>query len=97
VDTADFRGGAALSVLGSLELDLRHARILDPSQPVQLEVSAVLGEAKIRMPETWRVRIHGASIMGNYEDKTVPGNLPMDAPTIVITGHSILASVEITD
>jgi hypothetical protein len=97
VDTDDFRGGNALSVLGNIELDLRHARIAEPGQTTYLEVSAILGGAKIRVPDTWRVQIRGASIMGNYEDKTIPPNVGVNAPTLVITGFSLMSTIEIED
>jgi predicted membrane protein len=97
LDAADFNGGSALCILGNIELDLRHTRITEPGQTVHLEVSAILGAAKIRVPETWRVRIHGAGIMGNYEDKTVPQASGAEAPTLVVTGYSILGTVEIED
>jgi hypothetical protein len=97
VDTGDFRGGHSLIILGSIELDLRHARVLEPGQAVQLEVSVILGSAKIRIPENWRVEIHGSSILGAYEDKTIPPNSTFDAPTLVISGYSFMSAVEIED
>jgi len=95
-DAADFRGGNALCVLGNIELDLRHSEIL-PGQTISLEVSAILGAAKIRVPEHWRVQIHGASILGTYEDKTVPANATPDSPGLIITGYSFMSSVEVED
>jgi hypothetical protein len=97
IDATDFSGGTALSVLGSLELDLRHARTSEPGQTIQLEVSAILGAAKIRVPEHWRIQMRGTSIMGTYEDKTIPPNAGSDAPTLVITGISVMSSIEVED
>jgi hypothetical protein len=97
LDASDFRGGSALAILGNIELDLRHSRVVDPGQTVFVEVSAILGSAKIRVPEHWRVRIHGAGIMGNYEDKTVPTPTSEEAPTLVVSGYSLLGTVEIED
>jgi len=96
VDAADFRGGNAFTVLGNIELDLRHANA-QPGQTIYMEVSAILGAAKIRVPDYWRTRIHGSSVLGSYEDKTVPANAGPDAPTLVLTGFSVLGSVEIED
>jgi predicted membrane protein len=95
-DAADFRGGNALCVLGNIELDLRHSDIL-PGQTITLDVSAILGAAKIRVPEHWRVQIHGASILGTYEDKTVPANATPDSPGLVITGYSFMSAIEVED
>jgi len=97
LDAADFRGGSALTILGNIELDLRHSRVVDPTQTIYLEVSAILGAAKIRVPENWRVRINGAGLMGNYEDKTVPATAGAEAPTLFVSGYAILATVEIED
>jgi hypothetical protein len=96
VDAADFRGGNAFTVLGNIELDLRHSNA-QPGQTIYLEVSAILGAAKIRVPDYWRTQIHGSSVLGSYEDKTVPSNIGPDAPTLVLTGFSVLGSVEIED
>jgi hypothetical protein len=96
VNAADFRGGNALTILGNIELDFRHANA-QPGQTIHLEVSAILGAAKIRVPDYWRTRIHGSSVLGSYEDKTVPSNAGPDAPTLVLTGYSVLGSVEIED
>jgi predicted membrane protein len=62
-----------------------------------LEVSAVMGSVKIRVPEQWRVRIQGASIMGNYEDKTIPPTSEVNAATLVITGFSFMSAIEVED
>ena len=97
VDTADYRGGASLSILGSIELDLRHARIQEPGQVVELEVSAILGSAKVRVPENWRIEIRGASILGTYEDKTIPPSSAATAPILVVSGYSFMSTVEIED
>jgi predicted membrane protein len=96
VESPQFRGGHALSVLGSVELDLRHAGLL-PGQTAYLEVSAILGSAKIRVPSSWRIQIHGTGIMGTYEDKTVPTMIGPDSPILIITGSSFMSAVEIED
>jgi predicted membrane protein len=97
IDNADFKGGNSMVILGSIELDLRRIRMAEPGQTIYLEVSSMLGSAKIRVPENWRVQIHGASILGTYEDKTVPPNVGADAPTLVITGYSFMSTIEIED
>jgi predicted membrane protein len=96
-DSSDFRGGYALSVLGSIELDLRHSQVFEPGQTITLELSAILGSAKVRVPENWRVQIRGASILGTYEDKTVPVNASPDSPSLIITGYSFMSTVEVED
>ena len=97
LDSLNFQGGEALSIMGNLEIDLRRARIPEPGNPVILDISAIFGAVKIRVPEVWRVTINGAGILGNYEDKTVPPVLSSNAPTLVITGYSIFSNVEVED
>jgi hypothetical protein len=43
------------------------------------------------------VQIHGASILGTYEDKTVPANATPDSPGLVITGYSFMSAIEVED
>lgn len=95
LETANFQGGSILTVFGGVEIDLRRSQITTPERTAALEIKAVFAGAKIRVPETWRVNIAGASVFGAYEDKTIPPNTGPNSPTLVITGHSIFASVEI--
>ena len=95
LETGDFRGGTILTVFGGVEIDLRRSQITAPERTATLEIKAVFAGAKLRVPETWRVNIIGASVFGAYEDKTIPPNTGPNSPTLVITGHSIFSSVEI--
>jgi predicted membrane protein len=96
VESTDLRGGTLTCVMGSIELDLRRVQIQNPSQPLTIETTCVMGSIKLRIPDTWRVSIVGASVMGVYEDKTMPIARP-DAVTgtLVITGSSVMGQVEI--
>lgn len=95
LETANFQGGTILTVFGGVEIDLRRSQITTPERTAALEIKAVFAGAKIRVPETWRVNIAGASVFGAYEDKTIPPTTGPNSPTLVITGHSIFSSVEI--
>ncbi len=97
VESDDFAGGTLTSIFGSIEIDLRRAVILSPRNATVVNVTAVFGATKIRVPDEWRIHVNGASILGNFEDKTVPPNTGRDAPMLVITGLAILGSVEIED
>jgi predicted membrane protein len=95
-ETANFRGGVLTALLGSVELDLRRAQISDPDKLVRIEVIAVLGSVKLRIPETWRLGLLGTPILGSYEDKTIPqARVDQATATLTITGSCILGSVEI--
>lgn len=95
LEAGNFRGGVITSVFGSVEIDLRRSQITVPERTATLEIKAVFAGVKIRVPETWKVNIIGASVFGAYEDKTIPPNTGPSSPTLVITGQSIFASVEI--
>ena len=97
VESDDFTGGDVTSIFGNVEIDLRRARISSSDNSAVLNITAVFGAAKIRVPEGWRVDLNAASILANFEDKTVPPNTGRDAPRLAITGLSILSSVEIED
>ncbi len=92
-----FQGGDLTTIFGNIEMDLRHSLIAPPATSAVLNVNAVFGAIKIRSPQSWRVHVSGAGILGNFEDKTIPPNSGPDAPVLVITGVSIFSSVEIED
>jgi predicted membrane protein len=95
LETGNFQGGTIVSVLGGVEIDLRRSQISTPERTATLDIKAVFAGTKIRVPETWKVNVIGASILGSYEDKTIPPNTGPHSPTLVITGYSLFASVEI--
>jgi hypothetical protein len=97
VDSANFQGGQVLSVLGSADIDLRKAQIPSLQRSATLELTAVFGAIKIRVPESWRISIQGTGILGQYEDKTIPPRMDVTAPLLIITGAAVFGSVEIED
>lgn len=92
-----FKGGELTSVFGQIEVDLRQAMISSPDGTAVLNVTAVFGGINIRVPQHWRVYVSGSSILGSFEDNTVPPNVGENAPTLVIAGLAVLGSVEIKD
>jgi len=98
IETVDFRGGQVMSIFGRVELDLRRSLISSPDKSATLDVTVVFGAAEIRIPDSWRVDIKGAAILGTFEDKTIPPNRPSaDTPTLIITGNAVFGGVEIKD
>ena len=95
LETGNFQGGSIFSTFGGVEIDLRRSQITAPERTATLDVKAVCAGVKLRVPESWKVNVIGASIFGAYEDKTIPPNTGPNSPTLVITGHSVFASVEI--
>ncbi len=97
LETLTFNGGQMICVLGNIEIDLRRAVIAPDTRTAVLNTTAVFGAIKLRVPQHWRIHVSGISILGNFEDKTIPPSLALDASTLVITGLSLFSSVEIED
>ncbi len=97
LETSAFQGGDLTTIFGTIEMDLRRCLINPPATSAVLNVNCVFGSIKIKAPQNWRVHISGASILGNFEDKTIPPNTGPDAPVLVITGVAVFSSVEIED
>jgi len=95
LETGNFQGGLIVSVFGGVEIDLRRSQITAPERTAAIEIRAVFAGVKLRIPESWKVNIAGASVFGAYEDKTIPPNTGPNSPTLMITGHSVFASVEL--
>ena len=97
IESTNFRGGTIHNVLGSACIDLRAAQMPFGIRSATIEVDCVMGEVKIRIPDTWRVRLDAQAMAANVEDKTVhPATLkPEDAPTLILTGHMVMSNVEL--
>ncbi|MBV9405297.1 MAG: hypothetical protein JO211_08125 [Acidobacteriaceae bacterium] len=97
VESTNFTGGDINCFFGNIELDLRAAQIPFPDKPVRIDVNCICGGAKIRVPDTWIVSIQAAAILSNVEDKTVPPRTVagIEPRTLLITGQSIMSSIEI--
>lgn len=82
-----------MTVLGSVDLDLREARIADGE--TRIHIFALFGSVELLLPPGVRVEVDGDGLAASFEvvaDSTIP--LPPDAPTIRITGNAYFASVE---
>lgn len=66
--TDRFRRGEAKAVMGAVEIDLRDAT-MDGSEAI-LDVSAVMGGVKIRIPDEWTVVSRVDAVLGGFEDNT---------------------------
>lgn len=95
VDSQKFEGGTIFNFMGSVELDLRRAQIDPARRSAEVQVQAFAGAVKIRIPEAWRLVLNGSSVLGVFEDKTIPPNLGVESPALVITGYSAMSAVEI--
>lgn len=81
------------AVFGSVDLDLREARIA--AGETQINIYALFGSVEVLFPPGVRVEVDGDGFAASFQvvpDSTIP--LPPDAPTIRITGSAYFASVE---
>jgi predicted membrane protein len=97
VESANFEGADLNSTFGELKVDLRGATISTPNRQAIVETNAAFGAIKLRVPETWKIVVHGTAVFGAYEDKTVPPRPTpgLDPPTLIIRGNAAFGAVEI--
>jgi hypothetical protein len=85
----------ALSLMGSVVLDLRQAVLTRPETVIH--ASSVMGSIDVLVDEHTRVIVDGVAIMGTFEqgrDK-VEAQLRPDAPLVRVTGIAMMGSVTV--
>jgi len=97
IDSPTFEGADLNCSFGELKFDLRGATISTPNREAIIYINAAFGAIKLRIPETWKVVVHGTAVFGAYDDKTVPPRpVPgIDPPTVIIRGNAAFGAVEI--
>lgn len=84
----------AVTVFGSMVLDLREARL----QPgvTEIDASITFGELKVIVPPGVRVESEGNAVFGSF-DHSAPAwdALPPDAPTVRIHGMALFGSARV--
>ena len=85
-------GGSVLSVLGGIQLDLRHAQLTENG--AVLNVTTILGGVEIIVPENVQVEIKGTPILGGWENKTNTYGMEKNK-TLYINGVALLGGIEI--
>jgi hypothetical protein len=83
----------AVVVFGSLELDLREARIA--ARVTTLDVSATFAEVKIIVPPGIRVECDGSAILGEFTEAVIAGPASGDVATVRVVGMAVLSSVSV--
>lgn len=97
-NSADFRGGDLMAVMGGFNVDLRSARIANG--PAVIDVFAFWGGIDIRVPEDWDVVVRGIPLLGGFEDKTQRGRSEKsdnEGPRqeLIVKGFAIMGGIEI--
>jgi hypothetical protein len=82
---------ASVAVFGSVELDLREARLA--AQQTVIQANAVFGSVVVYVPDDVTVSCGGNGVLGEY---TGPHEAPTaDAPHVNVTGLALFGSVEV--
>src|SRR5699024_11816131 len=84
-------GGSVLSVLGGIQLDLRHAQLTENG--AVLNVTTILGGVELIVPEDVHVEIKGTPILGGWENKTNTYGMEKNK-TLYINGVALLGRSE---
>lgn len=94
-NSADFRGGDLMAVMGGFDIDLSRARIA--SSPAVIDVFAFWGGIDIRVPEDWSVTVRGIPLLGGFEDKTLRAPADGAAPRqeLIVKGLAIMGGIDI--
>ncbi len=84
-----------VAAFGGAQLDLREARF--PTGVIDLEVKAVFGGVQIVVPPGLAVEVHGAAILGGFQNvNRAPAHPDPDAPLLRVRGIAIMGGVDIT-
>jgi hypothetical protein len=95
LDTQNFEGGKVSAIMGNVEIDLSRCRMADGKTAVYVDVQAVMGGIKLRIPESWRVVWQGENTMGHFDDRTIPPITGASAPQFIVGGSVVMGTVEI--
>ncbi len=91
----EFKGGQAAVVMGEAKLDLRESSITE--KPASIEVTVVMGEMKLRVPDEWNVRVENVTIMGESGDERLRCDTQSSQADLVIGGAVLMGSLKIED
>ena len=93
VVSKNFKGGDITCFFGGAEIDLTQA---DITGTVLLDVTAVLGGAKLIIPPHWDIKSEVSAVLGSIDDKRqVQGNLIDPNKVLLIKGTAFMGGIEI--
>jgi predicted membrane protein len=88
-----FYGGKVMTMFGGVLLDLR--KVTPAPTGIYLDLAVVMGGVNLVVPEGWRVKFDGNSIMAGFSDVTKTG-ADDDVPTVTLTGFIFMGGVQAT-
>jgi hypothetical protein len=90
----NFRGGEATSFMGGTELDFSQA---DINGIVVLELTQVMGGAKLIVPGHWSIKNEVNAVLGGVDDKRQLNTIADPSKVLVLKGTSFLGGLEISN
>ncbi|MFE5627715.1 DUF1707 domain-containing protein [Streptomyces virginiae] len=83
----------AVSVMGDITIDLTQA--VFEQQVTEINVTCVLGNVEVLVPENVTLRGYGSGILGNFEVRGMSrGETDPQAPVVIVRGFSLLGNIE---
>jgi hypothetical protein len=83
----------ASAFMGAIRLDLREAQI--PSDGVDIECTAWMGEVRIILPPGLHADVDGFAFMGEFSDRTAGTASSLAAPSIRVHGSAVMGAVRV--
>jgi len=90
----NFKGGEATSFMGGTELDFSQA---DINGTVVLELTQVMGGAKLIVPGHWSIKNEVNAVLGGIDDKRQLNTVVDPNKVLVLKGTSFLGGLEISN
>ncbi|MBX7150683.1 cell wall-active antibiotics response protein [bacterium] len=89
-DSQNFLGGEVTSVMGGVELDLRHASIQNEAA---LDFFVLWGGVELKVPADWQVVVQSVPILGGVDDRSYAA--PGSNKKLLIKGMVLMGGIEI--
>ncbi|MFG2710185.1 DUF1707 domain-containing protein [Streptomyces goshikiensis] len=83
----------AVSVMGDISIDLTEA--VFEQQVTEINVTCVLGNVEVLVPENVTLRGYGSGVLGNFEVRGQGrGETDPQAPVVIVRGFALLGNIE---
>lgn len=86
-----FYGGKVMAMFGGVLLDLRNATPAPTG--IRLDLAVMMGGVSLVVPESWRVRYEGKTVMGGWSDQTKT-TAADDVPIVTVTGFLVMGGLQ---
>ncbi len=95
ITSKNFKGGNISCFMGGVEIDLTKA---DINGQAVLDISAVMGGAKIIIPSSWEIRNEIRPFLGGIDDKRQAQTLTINYnKLLILKGSAFMGGIEITN